>query len=341
MSSNIQPTRYRRAPARTLLGLAMAVGLAAGCEQTLDVGHNTKSKLPADAHNPAILMNDTFSDNWSPELAALFANNGGPPLLGIIVNASLYWPDLDANVAGWNDFVTRARASGLQGLPDVTRSETTAFVVPPDRQIESTEFHPSSVGAQFIVDKSRELSLPWLPVVIVACSQLTDIAEAYLIDPTVVDRVVVVAQLGSYSEKKGLMTGPNGDLDPWADWIVAQKFRYVQVSAFYDQSGDVTASDVLPSNELGAWMAAKRAKLSTLQSAADQEPILALAAPEFVTNVVLSSPDTSAGFASPFGQGPPLVPDPSGNAWLVTQIDATVPRKRMWQMLNNPGTFKP
>ena len=341
MSSNRQP-RCRRAPARTLLGLALAVGLAAGCEQALDVGHNTKGKLPADAHSPAILINDTFSDNWSPEFAALFANSGGPHLVGILVNDSLYWPDLNANVAGWNDFVTRARAIGLQGLPDVTRSEATAFVVPPDRQIGSTEPH-HSVGAQFIVDKSKELSLPWLPVVIIACSQLTDIADAYLIDPTVVDRVVVVAQLGSYTAPKGLMTGPNGDLDPWADWIVAQKFRYVQVSAFYDQSADVTADDVpnLPHNALGAWMADKRARLSLLPVASDQEPILALAAPEFVTTVVRSSPDTSAGFGSPFGQGPPLVPDPSGNVWLITQIDATAPRKRMWQMLNNPATFKP
>jgi len=338
MSSNRQPS-CRRASARTLLGLVLAVGFAAGCEQALDVGHNTNGKLPADARNPAILINDSFSDNWSPEFAALFANNGGPQLTGIIVNASLYWPDLNANVAGWNDFVTHARASGLQGLPGVTRSETTAFVVPPDRQIESTA-PVATDGAQFIVDKSRELSLPWLPVVIIACSQLTDIANAYLIDPTVVERVVVVAQLGSYSAPKGLMTGPNGDLDPWADWIVAQKFRYVQISAFYDQSADVTADDVLPANPLGDWMAAKRTSLSPLPVASDQEPILALAAPEFVTTVVQSSADTSAGFASPFGQGPPLVPDPNGNAWLITQIDATAARKRMWQMLNNPATFK-
>jgi len=338
MSSNRQP-RCRRAPARALLGLALAVGLTASCEQALDVGHNTHGKLPVDARNPAILINDSFNDNWSPEFAALFANNGGPRLAGILVNDSLYWPDLNANVAGWNDFVTRARASGLQGLPDVTKSEATAFVVPPDRQIESTDPHHSK-GAQFIVDKSNELSLPWLPVVVIACSQLTDIADAYLIDPTVVDRVVVVAQLGSYTAPKGFMTGPNGDLDPWADWIVAQKFRYVQVSAFYDQSADVTADDVLPHNALGDWMAAKRAKLSSLPVASDQEPILALAAPEFATNVVPSSPDTSAGFGSPFGQGPPLVPDPNGNVWLITQIDATDASKRMWQMLNNPATFK-
>src|SRR6266540_6360222 len=134
MSSNRQPTRCRRACARTLLGLALTADLAAGCEQALDIGHNTHGKLPVDARNPAILINDSFNDNWSPEFAALFANNGGPRLTGIVVNNSLYWPELTVNLAGWNDFVSRARKSGLQGLPDVTRSEAMAFVVPPDRR---------------------------------------------------------------------------------------------------------------------------------------------------------------------------------------------------------------
>ena len=68
------------------------------------------------------------------------------------------------------------------------------------------------------------------------------------------------------------MTGPNGDLDPWADWIVAQRFRYVQVCAFYDQLGDVTSDDLpdLPQNQLGDWMASKQPKLSSLKTAADR-----------------------------------------------------------------------
>ena len=72
---------------------------------------------------------------------------------------------------------------------------------------------------------------------------MTDIADAYLIDPSVVDRVVVVAALGTYTAPNGAMNPPNGELDPWADWIVAQVFQYIQVSAFYDQTGDVTAAE--------------------------------------------------------------------------------------------------
>jgi hypothetical protein len=333
--------RLRRAPSRTpraALGLALVLGLLSGCEQTLDVGHN-QGKLPGiDRHNPAILINDSVADNWSPEYAALFANNGGPKLLGIVVNANPYWPDLDANVAAWKEFVTAAQTSGMRGIPEVTRSQGAALVVPPDRQIESTE-REHSAGAQLIVNKSRESSLP---VVLFSGSNLTDIADAYLIDDSVVDRVVVIALLGSYSAPKGSMTGPNGDLDPWADWIVAQKFRYIQVSVYYDQSADVTANELpsLPDNAFGTWMKAKHPKLFTSWNAADQETILALATTDFVTTVEPCSADISGGFGSPFGQGPPLLPDPAGKAWLVTQVNGTAARAHMWKMLNNPATFK-
>ena len=79
------------------------------------------------------------------------------------------------------------------------------------------------------------------------------------------------ARFGSLKPPRALMTGPNGDLDPWADWIVAQRFKYVQVSAFYDQTADVTASELMlvPQTPFGNWIAAKQPQISMLQVAAD------------------------------------------------------------------------
>jgi hypothetical protein len=314
--------------------------LAVSCGQTLDAGSNQYGILPVDEHNPVILLNDSWSDNWSAEYAALFANHGGPPLAAIVVNASEYWPDLDANLAGWREFVTAAHGAGLRGIPDPIRSDAAQLVVPPDRLIDSTQPNHSA-GAELIVRKSRELALPGQPLVVVSGSQLTDVADAYLIDPSVVDRVLVVAQLGAYSDPNASMAAPNGDLDPWADWIVAQCFAYVQLSVYYDQAVDVTAYDLgkLPANTFGTWMSAKQAKVSRQQNAADQEAILAVAAPGFLTSVVTGRADTSAGFNVPPGQGPTLVPSDTGNAWLVKQIDASVPRARLWEMLSSSATF--
>jgi len=312
--------------------LAAAAGLS--CSQTLDAGGNERGPLPVNEHNPVVLLNDSWSDNWSPEYAALLANHGGPPLAAIVVNATQYWPDLDANLAGWREFVQTARESGLGALPDPVRSEARQLVVPPDRQVGSTTPN-NSAGAQLILRKSKELSLPGQPLVVVSGSQLTDIADAYLLDPTVADRVVVVAQLGSYAEPKAAMAEPNGDLDPWADWIVAQHFAYVQLSVHYDQGADLTVDDFarLPANRFGTWLSDKHGKLSELESASEQEAILAVADARFVAAVVPGRPDTSPGFNVPPGQGPSIVPSDGGNVWLVTQIDPTVPRARLWDML--------
>ena len=90
--------------AATLLSL-----LALACEGgNIDAGRG----LPVDQRNPVIVANDSPTDNWTGEYAMLLANSGGPPLAGIIVNPSPYWPDLAANVSGWDQMITAARASG-------------------------------------------------------------------------------------------------------------------------------------------------------------------------------------------------------------------------------------
>jgi hypothetical protein len=135
------------------------------------------------------------------------------------------------------------------------------------------------------------------------------------------------------------MGGPNGDMDPWADWIVAQKFRYVQVSSYYDQTGDVTSAQLpsLPQNALGTRISNKRPNIISVNTASDQVALLAVALPTFAVAVQRVSPDIAAGFDST--QGPPLAPAVSGPSWLVTQIDAPVAAARLWQMLEDPHTF--
>ncbi len=312
---------------------------AAGCGGTLDAGRDAPhGLLPVDERNPVILANDGWSDNWSGEYAALLANNGGPALAGIIANPSKYWPNVNDNAMGWNNLVEAARSAGLAGIPDVTMSANTALVKPSDGQIDSTTPNKSP-GAQLIVDVSLRLSLPWRPLVVLADVPLTDVADAYLIDPTVVDRVVVVAALGSYSAPNGVMGGPNGNLDAWANWIVAQRFRYVHVGVWYDQSGDVTAAQIpnLPTNPFGNWMATKQPKLFTITTASDQVAGLSAGFPSFVLAVQRAVPDISGGFDP--NNGLPLVPHDSGNVWVVTQIASPLATANLWQWLLDPRTF--
>jgi hypothetical protein len=319
--------------------LCAAAVLAAGCGATLDAGRDVPhGLLPVDERNPVILANDGWSDNWSGEYSALLANNGGPPLVGIIVNQTSYWPDISASATGWNNLVKAARASGLAGIPDITISASAALVKPANGQIDST-MPNRSAGAQLIIDVSKRLSLPSRPVVVLADVPLTDVADAYLIDPTVVDRVVVVAALGSYSAPNGVMGGPNGDLDAWACWIVAQRFRYVHVGVWYDQTRDVTSSQIpnLPMNPFGTWMAAKQPKIFTITTASDQVAGLSTCLPSFVLGVQRAVPDLSGGYTS--RSGLPLVPHDGGNVWIVTQIASSQAATGLWHWLEAPNTF--
>jgi hypothetical protein len=271
------------------------------------------------------------------EYATLLANSSGPPLAAIIVTASSYWGNLGDNDNGWSSLLAAASQSGLQNTPPITTSMGAPLARPASGQIDDTPANKSA-GGELIVSLSSKLSLPWRPLVVLVGTQMTDVADAYLIDPSVVDRVVVVASLGTYTAPNGGMGAPNGELDPWADWIVAQKFQYVQVSAFYDQTQDVTTAQLpnLPQNPLGAEMVMKQPNLLTVTTASDQVSVLSVALPTFVTAVQRASVDATAVF-DPM-QGPPLVPTADGNVWIVTQIQAPLAQPCLWQLLLVPGS---
>lgn len=326
---------------RACLAILSLAVLAGACTEMLDAGHNRPhGLLPIDERNPVILYQDDWSGDWLGEYAVLMANSGGPPLVGIVINASKTWGNLSINTSGWKDLVDAARASGLKNIPDVTSSNGPPLARPADGDILKTTPN-NSAGAQLIVNASLRLNAPGRPVVIACGTSLTDVADAYLIDPTVVGRVVVVAAAGTYRAPNASMGAPNGDADPWADWIVAQRFRYVQVNGYYDQSSDVTSAQLpsLPQNALGTRIANKLPNIITLPTASDQIALLSWALPMFATAVQPSAPEVSGGFDST--QGPPLVPMASGNVWVVTQVAGPLAGARLWQMLLNPSTFGP
>jgi hypothetical protein len=315
--------------------VTMLALVATGCEQKLDVGSNRP--LPVDARNPVVLFNDEPYGNWQGEYAMLLANGGGLTLAGIVVGNSTAWPDLNGNMTGWQDMVAAARASGMQNIPDPITSTGPTLQRPASGDIDATSANRSA-GALLIVNVSSSLSLPDRPIVVATGGRLTDVADAYLIDHTVKDRVVVVSALGTPSASGGEMGDPNGKMDPWADAIVTARFRYVQVSAFYDQLADVPASRLseLPANQFGDWIASKQPNIWSMPQAADQVSVLAAALPGFVVEVErVSAEAVDAGATA----GPALADDPNGSAWLVRQSAGAVATERFWKLLLNPNTY--
>ena len=309
---------------------------SSACGGTLDAGADEpRGPLPVDDRNPIVILNDGADDNWQGEYAALLANTGGPPLAGIVIDDSWNWPDLDENLAGWQQLVAAAREGGLKNIPDPIASEGPVLERPSDGDIESTVPNRSA-GAQFIIDAAERFSQPSRPLVIVTGGRLTDVADAYLMDPAIVDEVVVVSSLGTVRDDGAEMGVPNGNLDTWADIIVAQRFRYVQVSEFYYQKRDVPEERLaeLPTNAFASWIRSKQPDVWGDWVAADQVAVLAVAIPEFVSSVerVVQEGEGPEGFAA-------LSSDPDGPAWLVTEIDETMAASRLWEMLLDPATL--
>jgi len=312
-----------------------------GCGGRLDAGHDRpRGLLPVDDRNPVVIVQDDWSGDWLGELAVLYASSGRLTVAEVVVNSTRYWMDLDANTTGWMNLMAAARASGLKNLPPITRSVGPPLTRPANNQIDSTVANHSD-GAERIVARSRELSQPFRPLVVVTGTSLTEVADAYLVDPTVTERVVVVSALGVYKAPNGELGTPNGDLDSWAAWIVSQRFQFIQIGTYYDQTTDVTAEKVssLPPNQLGTFMARKQAKILPDLTACDQVALLSVALPDFVDSVVRVSLDVSAGFEEM--KPPTLVPDDKGDDWVVTKIKGPKAGTELWQMLYDSHTFGP
>jgi hypothetical protein len=310
-----------------------------GCSETFDAGSSRpRGLLPVDERNPLVVVNDGAYDNWGTEYAVLLANAGGPQLAGIIVGTSGPWPDIDVNVAGARDLVAAASHSGLKNVPDPIASIGDVLQRPASGDIDATPANRSE-GALFIVDASKRLALSYRPLVVATGGRLTDVADAYLIDHSVADRVVVVSSLGSLATSGGAMGAPNGEMDPWADTIVTNRFRYIQVSAFYDQLTDVPAARTseLPANELGVWIAAKQPNIWSTPKAADQVAVAAVGIPRFVTEVERVAPAESADANA--SEGPTLVDSPNAPGWLARQASGSAATERFWAILLNPATF--
>ncbi|HEY8925681.1 MAG TPA: hypothetical protein VIU64_14940, partial [Polyangia bacterium] len=232
--------------------------------------------------------------------------------------------------------VKAANDSGLRGIPDPIASVGPPLGRPQSGRIEDTTSNGSE-GAHRIVELSKSLSLPYRPLVVVTGGRLTDVADAYLMDPTITERVVVVSSLGTTTASGAAMAAPNGEMDPWADFIVTARFRFVQVSAYYDQTTDVPSSrfSELPNNALGAWIAAKQPKIYDLSVAADQVAIAAVGISSFVTAV---QPVSAAGSPGAMA-GPDLVADDDSPSLLVTHSQGREATARFWQLLTDPSTY--
>jgi hypothetical protein len=312
----------------------------AGCTSTFDAGvNNSYTRLPVDERNPIVIINDGVYDNWQGEYALLLSNGAGPKLVGIIVVTTTQRSNLEENLTGWRALVDAARKSGMKVVYP-TGSTGAPLKRPANGEISATVPNRSE-GANLILKAAEEYALPYRPLVVATGTRLTDVADAYLMDQSIVDRVVVVSSLGTLSPSgAGADMGiPNGEMDTWADAIVAAKFTYIQVSANYQSTTDVPASRLgnLPSHDFGLWVAAKQPGVWDDPKAADQVAVQAVGVRGFVVSVDSVAPSGQLGDG---GTGPALVPITNGRDLLVREIASSKATEQFWTLINDSKTYK-
>jgi hypothetical protein len=311
--------------------LLSAVTFACGGE--LDAGFDRPhGLLPVDERSPIVLVNDGAMDNWQVEYAALFAATRRAEVIGLVVNVNAEYPSLETNVGNFRQLVGAARESGMRFFPDPTASIAPTLSRPRSGRIEDTVPNRSE-GARLILRAASERGTRAHPLAIATGGALTDVADAYLMDPTLAERSVVVASLGQNEGLDARTVEPNGTRDPWATFIVTRRMPYVQVNGYYDQLLDLPESrvDELPDNAFGRWMAQKRPSLLEVVIACDQISVLAAARPWFATAVAKLRPDGD--------EDTLLVADAEGPIWHVPTCDTDAARDELWAMLKDPTTF--
>jgi hypothetical protein len=203
--------------------------------------------------NPLIYDNDWWFD--TPDKNYLWAKTslGQADLKGNIVTRDLWdWQKgyvytLQQGMADAEKSVGIARRSGLKGIPDPVPGCDAVFERPASGYIRDTKIVPSK-GSELIVAEARKAS--WdKPLVVFVGGPLNTVANAYLMDPTIADRMVVfMTDLCGYNGK-----------DPWANYIVASRCKLVNYGAhiWWPQRPEppvmpLERFDGLPQNEMTA-----------------------------------------------------------------------------------------
>ncbi len=192
-------------------------------------------------------------------------------------------------VKGREMIMDLATASGLQNLPELFSGTNRKLVRPENNRIEDTK--PLDIdGSHFIVKIAGKCSFS-KPLVIITGGQLTSVANAYLLDPSIAEKIVFMGIFGAEA------IDYNAGLDAWAWTIILAKFRVAAIpigppgnrGVVYMKPPEVPKERIL--NELDQnipffkWMYEKDHPTNWLPAESDYDghPAILITRPDYVT----------------------------------------------------------
>jgi len=295
--------------------------------------------LPYDNTNPVIYDNDWTNDYVDWYLMAL-ASVGDINYRGISTSSSvppynrhMTAEGLALQVEKRREIVRRGRNSGFRNIPDPIPGTKGNLIKPASGRIEDTQ-PLDSPGSRRIIEEAGKAT-PAEPLVVCAGGPLTAVANAYLLDNSIADKVVV-AWLDNHN--KG-MTGFNGWSDGWAAFIVLERLRLVQFTVQSKPFAHVPKSRLhtLPDNEAREYMLASQPDVVSPEGDADGPPAISLMRPDYVQSAKRVS---FGGWTTRDGHEMPLFKDdPNGRAIVITAVDQKVATEEWWRAMENPAAW--
>ncbi len=315
-----------------------AASILIGCESTETI------RVPYDNSNPVVYDNDETIDMYTDEYLMALASSGEIHLVGIVTSSAIapYNPDVTSaeyqQMAREREAMARlARTSGFRHIPNPVRGVAGSLQKPTSGRIEDT--NPiGSEGSRLIVKEARKAS-PERPLVVVEGGPLTTIADAYLLDPTIADKVVVAWLGGRLEGGVDDMGDYNGWSDGWAAYVVLEKLRLVQFP-FRRYAPSVPKAKLLelPASPLRDWMVQKHHPTNDLPGEYDEDgpPAISISRPDYPLNVqrVSFSHWVTVHYLEPH-QVPALRVNRDGKALRVATANRALATEEWWRALKH------
>jgi len=288
--------------------------------------------LPYDRTCPVVYDNDGVRDVYADEYVLALASAGEISLRGIITSSTYPASWTKEYITDRVELVAKARRSGMRNLPDPVLGCTKTLRQPPTGRIEDTR-PLLSQGTLLMVEQARRAT-PQRPLVVLTGGALTTVADAFLVNSSIADRVVVASMARGTTKLEGAK-------DPWASFIVLERLRYVH---FTVPPPPVSPTDFaeLPDTEFRRALLEKANLVSepTRTLFGDGVPCVSLMRADYVLrsrrvtfNQWVPSED------APSVQVPGFKDDPNGRAWVVSEARPEVGVEELRRALRNPAVW--
>ena len=292
---------------------------------SLAAGLQGQVNLPIDNSYPFIHDNDSYEDVYSAEIVFLMAKAGIIDLQAVIHTNGGWrdpWDDsgfiYEYNMAHAQGLVDMAKRSGFPGIPDPVLGNVNPIIDKPEK----------SDGAKRIIEIANQSETP---VILFAGGPVSTLADAYLMDNNIADKVIVI-WLG-YKNWNGLAD----EFKPSVD-IVLEHFTCVFFLSYKGYAPVFPKSFFvnLPHTELTQFMVEKELPHVNLPELIllDGLPLVPLLTDEFVTKV------NRYDYGGRDENGKVILNEnPRGKLYDVVEADPVKGTEAVWNLMNNCSLY--